>query len=79
MAKAALNQQTVTLARDYAHADENITIIALNPGHIATKMTGFKGVVDMDESVQKMVTIIEEAKLEDSGRFYDYIGDDIAF
>jgi NAD(P)-dependent dehydrogenase (short-subunit alcohol dehydrogenase family) len=79
MAKAAPNQQTVTLARDYAHADDKITVIALNPGYIATKMTGLKGVVDMGESVQKMVTIIEEAKLEDSGRFYDYTGEDIAF
>ena len=79
MAKAAMNQQTVTLARDYAHADEKITIIALNPGYIATKMTGFNRGVDMDDSVQKMVSIIEEAKLEDSGRFYDYTGEDIAF
>jgi NAD(P)-dependent dehydrogenase (short-subunit alcohol dehydrogenase family) len=51
MAKAALNQQIVTLSREFEHNGDNITILALNPGYIPTRMTGFKGVVDIKESV----------------------------
>lgn len=79
MAKAALNQQTVTLARDFEHAGDGITVIALNPGYIATKMTGFKGVVDLVESVEKMTTIIEETTVEKSGHFFDYTGEELPF
>ena len=79
MAKAALNQQTKTLAQDFKHAGDNITVIALNPGYIATKMTGCKGVVDMDDSVQRIVTLIEDVTPEKTGRFFDYTGDEKAF
>lgn len=79
MAKAALNQQTKTLAQDFLHAGDYITVLALNPGYISTRMTGYKGVVDMEDSVKRMVEIIEKAGPKDSGHFFDYTGEELPF
>ena len=72
----------MTLARDFKNRGDGAdkpTVIALNPGHIATKMTGFKGVVDLAESVESMTGIIERATPEQSGHFFDYTGDELPF
>lgn len=79
MAKAALNQQTKTLSRDFQTQGDDITIIALNPGYIPTRLTGFKGVVDIVESVESMTSIIENATPDQSGHFFDYTGDELPF
>lgn len=79
MAEAALDQQTLKLARGFKINGDNIRIIALNAGYIATKMTVFKSVVDMEESVQNMVNIIENAPLEQSSHLFDYTGNELPF
>ncbi|KAK0739297.1 hypothetical protein B0T21DRAFT_346622 [Apiosordaria backusii] len=51
MAKAALNQQTKT------STDTKVIFLALEPGYIATRLTGWKGEDDMKTSVREMVDI----------------------
>ena len=49
MAKAALNQLIVTLANDFKKNNHPIGIVAFQPGYIKTRLTGYKGPVDIDE------------------------------
>ena len=69
MAKAALNQMTVTLAQEYKDAADDIVILALDPGFIPTPTTGFKGTDDMDERVGP----------EETGNFFDWTGEELPF
>jgi NAD(P)-dependent dehydrogenase (short-subunit alcohol dehydrogenase family) len=79
MAKAALNQQTKTIAQAFKADGDKMVFITLNPGYIATKLTGWKGEDDMETSVKGMVDIIERVGLSDSGLFYDYSGERLDF
>jgi len=79
MAKSALNQQTVTLALDLKEAGHGITVMALSPGFIPTRLSKFKGHIDMDESVQGMVSIIEKATMEDNGKFVRWNGEQMEY
>jgi NAD(P)-dependent dehydrogenase (short-subunit alcohol dehydrogenase family) len=79
MAKAALNQQTKTIAQAFNGGEDKIIFIALNPGYVATKLTGWKGEDDMETSVKGMVDIIDRVELSDSGLFFDYTGVKLEF
>jgi len=78
-ARAALNQQTVTLAQDYKKGGDNIITMALNPGWFPTRLTVFKGIVDLDDSVQNMVTTIGRVGPEGTGQFFDWTGEKLPF
>ena len=79
MAKAALNQQTRTIAKGFEESGNTLIFITLNPGYVPTKLTGFKGTDDMDKSVKGMVDIIERVEPSDSGLFFDYTGQELQF
>jgi NAD(P)-dependent dehydrogenase (short-subunit alcohol dehydrogenase family) len=79
MAKAALNQQTKTIAQAFKGYGNKIIFITLNPGYIATKLTGWKGEDDMETSVKGMVDIIERVEQSDSGLFFDHSGAKLEF
>lgn len=74
MAKVALNQQTKTIAQAFKDGSDKTILITLNPGYIATRLTGWKGEDDMDTSVKGMVDIIERVKHANSGLFFDHSG-----
>jgi NAD(P)-dependent dehydrogenase (short-subunit alcohol dehydrogenase family) len=42
MSKAALNMLTVTLAEGFQMNGDNVAVIALNPGYVATRLTDFR-------------------------------------
>lgn len=69
MAKASLNMQTASLAADFKATKTNIAIVAVHPGRVPTDLPGRKGDVDLVESVQGMVRIMEGMDMESSGRF----------
>ena len=79
MATAALNQQTVTIAREVKAAGSKVVMLALDPGDIPTPDNQGKGGTDMDESVRGMIDIIDKAKLADSGSFLKWNGEKIPF
>ena len=77
MAKAAANQQVKTLALDFQRDNIPVTMLAFEPGFIKTKLTGFRGVVDIEESSNGMVDIIEKLTPEQTGNFVDWKGETI--
>ena len=79
MAKSALNQQTVTIAHELKAAGSNVTMLALDPGEIPTRLSRGNSNTGMDKSVRGMVEIIEKATLADSGKFLKWTGEEMAF
>ncbi|KAK0721316.1 hypothetical protein B0T21DRAFT_414511 [Apiosordaria backusii] len=77
MAKAAANQQVKTLALDFQRDNIPITTLAFEPGFIKTKLTGWWGRVDIEESCNGMVDIIEKLSPEQSGTFVNWKGETI--
>lgn len=59
IAKCALNQLTKTQSVDLQKLGSNILTLAVHPGYVATKMTGFYGEDDMDECMEGLVNIVE--------------------
>jgi hypothetical protein len=58
MAKSALNQQTKTLTLDFQRAGVPVMTAAIAPRFIRTRLTGFRRVVDIEESSNGMYDII---------------------
>lgn len=70
--KAALNAVVKSLSNDLAAMD--VSVVALHPGWVRTRMGGDNGLIDTDTSVGGMVKVIENLNLENSGRFIAYDG-----
>lgn len=75
--KAAVNMITVSLARELA--DQQITVVSMAPGWCTTDMGGPEGQVDPEESVRAQVPLFERLGPEDSSRFIDRFGNDVAW
>lgn len=79
VAKSAANQITVTFAREWEKEGRDITIICMEPGFIATRLTGWDGVDEMGACVAGIVKVIDGLKPEDSGSFLKWDGSRIPF
>lgn len=77
MAKAAANQQVKTLALDFQRDNIPISTLAFEPGFIKTRLTGWRGRIDIDEACNGMVNIIEKMTPEMSGSFLNWNGETI--
>lgn len=64
VSKAALNQFTKGAAMDFKNMGINIKALAVNPGYVPTRMTGFVGDDDLDECMKDLVTLIEGFETE---------------
>jgi NAD(P)-dependent dehydrogenase (short-subunit alcohol dehydrogenase family) len=74
MAKAALNQQTATLAQELKLAGFNITVVSINPGHVATRLTNFNSKVDINIAIPSLFKVIEDITMENTGQFLNWDG-----
>ncbi|KAI1131860.1 hypothetical protein F5Y10DRAFT_36334 [Nemania abortiva] len=74
MAKAALNQQTASLAADFNEKGINVALVAVHPGRVPTRMSGGNGNDDLVESARGMVKIVEDLNVQTSGRYLKYDG-----
>lgn len=73
--KAALNAITKNLAIEVT--DKGITLVAIHPGWVQTDMGGPNGQLSPQASVSAMRELIEKMTLTDSGKFYNYTGEEL--
>jgi len=67
MSKVALNM----LTRSFAAENDRIITVSLRPGWVQTPMGGGQAQISVADSVEKMITIIDNLTREDSGTFLD--------
>ncbi|CZT00313.1 related to C-factor [Rhynchosporium agropyri] len=77
VAKAALNMVSVDTARELA--PEGIACIALHPGGVKTKMSGFTGHMGPDEAVTRMLKVLDGIDMSKTGRFFHRDGQELAW
>lgn len=70
--KAALNAATKSLAEDLRPRD--FTCIVMHPGWVRTDMGGPNGLIDANESVLGMKTILDYLSIEQTGLFFNFDG-----
>jgi NAD(P)-dependent dehydrogenase (short-subunit alcohol dehydrogenase family) len=73
--KAGLNAVWRSLAIDTK--GDKITCAVLHPGWVKTDMGGQGADITPDESVGGMVAVIDKLTLDDSGKFFDYRGQEL--
>ena len=73
MSKAALNMATMSLSRDLYV--QGIAVCVIHPGFVRTGMTGFRGMIDTDESASGIYQRIQELTLDSSGGFWHAQGE----
>jgi hypothetical protein len=71
--------ETVTIAHEIKAKNLNITLLALDPGDIPTRLSRWEGNSDMEKSVTGMAKIIEEATVDISGSYLRWNGEKIPF
>ncbi len=73
--KAALNFYTRNLSFDVK--DAGVIAISLNPGWVRTDMGGPNADIGVEESIRKGLIVIDGLTLDDSGKFFNYTGENI--
>jgi NAD(P)-dependent dehydrogenase (short-subunit alcohol dehydrogenase family) len=73
--KAALNMAMRSLAADLR--GEGVTVVVFSPGWVRTDMGGRSAPVGVKESITGMRSVIARLKRSDSGRFFNYEGNQV--
>lgn len=84
--KAALNMFIRTIAIEERRRNDRTIVVALHPGTVDTDLSRpFQGNVPAgrlfkpERAALQLLDVIEELKVTDSGKFFDFQGDEIAF
>ncbi|PMM42641.1 SDR family oxidoreductase [Vibrio breoganii] len=75
--KAGVNSVVKSLHNDLS--PQGYTVLALHPGWVKTRMGGPNALIEVDQSVAGLVQVIEGAGDGQSGGFYNYDGQTIAW
>jgi NAD(P)-dependent dehydrogenase (short-subunit alcohol dehydrogenase family) len=75
--KAALNMLTSCLADELRAS--LFTVVALHPGWVRTDMGGPAAPLSVEQSVASMLKVIDRLGPQDSGRFFDHDGSELAW
>lgn len=76
--KAALNMAIRHLAAELKRKDDDTIILAMHPGEVATDMANVQlpwevqGIISPEESVAKMIEVIQSKGIQHSGTFWTY-------
>jgi NAD(P)-dependent dehydrogenase (short-subunit alcohol dehydrogenase family) len=73
MSKAALNMFMKSFANDFPA----ITTLVIHPGWVQTDMGGSQAPVHVRDSAKGILDVIGKATRKESGRFFDYEGDEL--
>jgi NAD(P)-dependent dehydrogenase (short-subunit alcohol dehydrogenase family) len=73
MSKAALNAAAMSLCKDLASQD--VTVGIYHPGYVKTDMVKHNGDITADESAQRIIGLISNLTIENSGVFMHSNGD----
>ena len=73
--KTALNMLSVAMKKEAI--EDNISFLILHPGWVKTRMGGEHAPVELTDSVQGMLDLIDSHDIENSGRFVQYDGVDL--
>ncbi|KAM7214580.1 NAD(P)-binding protein [Rhypophila decipiens] len=79
VAKAALNQGAVTMAREWEKEGHKVTMVCIEPGFLSTRLTGWDGEDDMGTCIAGMVKLFKGLTPEDHGAFLKWDGTKIPF
>ncbi|OAL53779.1 NAD(P)-binding protein [Pyrenochaeta sp. DS3sAY3a] len=79
VAKAAANQMTVTLAREWEKEGRKVTVVCMEPGFVATRLTGWDFVDDMDTCIAGIVKVVDGLQQSDNASFIKWDGSKIPF
>lgn len=77
MSKAAMNMAAKVLS--LALQDDGITVITTHPGWVQTDMGGQNADITGVESAAGLVKIIEGLSASDTGKFFNYSGEELAW
>tara|TARA_B100000767_G_scaffold53840_1_gene49443 strand:- start:90 stop:767 length:678 start_codon:yes stop_codon:yes gene_type:complete len=73
--KTALNMFTVAMKKECL--EDNISFVIFHPGWVKTRMGGDRAPVEIEDSVEGMMSVLEKHTIEDSGVFIQYDGQKI--
>ncbi|RKH57733.1 SDR family oxidoreductase [Corallococcus llansteffanensis] len=77
MSKAALNMAMRSLAQDLR--GEGLIAVAISPGWVQTDMGGSSAPTQVSESAAGLLAVLDRLTLPDSGSFFDFRGERIAW
>ncbi|MFP2905287.1 SDR family oxidoreductase [Pyxidicoccus sp. 3LFB2] len=77
MSKAALNMATRSLAQDLR--DAGLIAVAISPGWVKTDMGGESAPTQVSESAAGLLAVLDRLTPRDSGGFFDFRGERIAW
>lgn len=63
------------MAAEFKDNDDGITVIALYPGYLPTRLSSFRSRDNMDECIEGMVQVIESTGQDLTGSFLNWKGE----
>ncbi len=75
--KAAVNNIMVSFSEELK--TENITVVSFHPGWVRTEMGGPNATLSATESAKSLINCFENLSFKDTGKFFNYDGNQINF
>lgn len=75
MSKAALNMAVKSMSQDLR--GKNISVFAFHPGWVRTRMGSLIAPVSTKKSVNGMMHILDQLSMSDTGKFYNFKGEEL--
>ena len=77
MSKSALNMVTKNLSIELGRGKKKVICVSLHPGTVDTALSrpyhkNVKNLFSAEDSVGRLLKVIDSLKVEDSGRFFTY-------
>ena len=75
MSKAALNMAVKSMSHDLRR--NHISVFAFHPGWVRTRMGSAIAPVSKKRSVNGMMRVLEQLSMSDTGKFYNFKGEEL--